>query len=94
MRDIIRRPNIYDKIGFSGLVHVVWKSTPYPPHIKFIAVPYGLWVYRYILQKSPNLTELQYFHSRKFEESKLFRRIRPQYSIAKGVLEGAPYKIK
>jgi len=81
----VKRKSIYDKIGWTGLVNVVWNSMPYP--LRFFALPYGLRVYRDFLKGSANLDQLLCVHSREFMSSKLFRVLRPRYHRVKCVLK-------
>jgi hypothetical protein len=81
----VDRTSIYDVIGWTGLVNVVWNSTPHP--LRLLALPYGLCVYRHFLKASSNLQQLLGVHSREYMSSKLFRLLRPRYRMVKCVLE-------
>lgn len=81
----VKRKSIYDKIGWTGLLNVVWNSMPYP--LRFVALPYGLRVYRGFLKGSANLHQLVGMHSSEYMSSKLFRLLRPRYHKVKGVLK-------
>ena len=81
----VKRKSIYDKIGWTGLLNVVWNSMPYP--LKIIALPYGLSVYGDFLRGSANLDQLLVVHSREYMSSKLFRLFRPRYHRVKYVLK-------
>jgi len=81
----VSRRSIYDKIGWAGLLHVVWNSMPYP--LRFFALPYGLRVYGDLLRGSSNLNQLLCVHSRQYMSSKAFRLLRPRYHKAKYVLK-------
>ncbi len=81
----VSRKSIYDVIGWTGLVNVVWHSTPSP--VRIVALPYGLCVYRNCLKGSSNLQQLLGLHSREYMSSKLFRLLRPRYHRVKSVLE-------
>jgi hypothetical protein len=76
--------SIYDKIGWKGLLNVVWNSMPYP--LRIFALPYGLRIYGDLLKGSSNLRQLLGVHSRQYMSSKLFRMLRPRYHKAKYVL--------
>ena len=81
----VKRKSIYDKIGWMGLLNVVWSSLPYP--LRFIALPYGLSIYGDFLKGSANLDQLLCVHSREYMSSKLFRALRPRYHRVKGILK-------
>jgi hypothetical protein len=81
----VSRRSIYDVIGWTGLVNVVWHSTP--PPMRIFALPYGLCVYRDFLKASSNLQQLLGVHSREYMCSKLFRLLRPRFRMVKNVLE-------
>ncbi len=81
----VKRNSIYDKIGWTGLLNVVWNSMPYP--LRFFALPYGLRVYASFLKGSANLNQLLCVHSSEYMSSKLFRFLRPRYHKVKGVLK-------
>lgn len=81
----VSRTSIYDVIGWTGLVNVVWHSMPSP--VRIVALPYGLCVYRNCLKGSSNLQQLLGLHSREYMSSKLFRLLRPRYHRVKSVLE-------
>lgn len=81
----VKRNSIYDKIGWTGLLNVVWNSMPYP--LRFFALPYGLRVYGSFLKGSANLNQLLCVHSSEYMSSKLFRFLRPRYHKVKGVLK-------
>ena len=80
-----KRKNIYDKIGWTGLLNVVWNSMPFP--LKIFALPYGLRVYGSFLKESANLHQLLDAHSSEYEYSKFFRFLRPRYHKVKYVLK-------
>jgi hypothetical protein len=61
--------SIYDKIGWTGLLNVVWNSMPYP--LRIIALPYGLRMYKEFLTRSSNLHQLLVVHSRQYMSSVL-----------------------
>jgi len=81
----VKRKSIYDKIGWTGLLNVVWNSMPYP--LRFVALPYGLRIYRDFLKGSANLHQLVGMHSSEYMSSKLFRLLRPRYHKVKCVLK-------
>ena len=81
----VKRKSIYDKIGWTGLVNVVWNSLPYP--LKFVAFPYGLSVYRDFLKGSADLSQLLGVHSSEYMTSRLFRVLRPRYHRVKYILK-------
>ena len=80
----VKRTSIYDEIGWTGLLNVVWNSTPYP--LRFFALPYGLCIYGNLLKGSSNLQQLLGVHAREYMSSKLFRLFRPRYRKVKSVL--------
>jgi hypothetical protein len=81
----LKSTSIYDKIGWTGLLHVVWNSMPYP--FKILALPYGLRIYGDFLKGSSTLSQLLCVHSRQYMSSKAFRLLRPRYHRAKYVLK-------
>jgi hypothetical protein len=81
----VKRTSIYDVIGWTGLLNVVWNSTPL--HMKLLALPYGLCVYRHALQASSTLQQLLGVHNREYMSSKLFRLFRPRFHRVKNVLQ-------
>jgi len=81
----VKRNSIYDKIGWTGLLNVVWNSLPYP--LKFVAFPYGLSIYGDFLKVSANLDQLLGVHSREYMSSKIFRALRPRYHRVKAILK-------
>ena len=81
----VKRKSIYDKIGWTGLLNVVWNSMPYP--LRIFALPYGLRIYRDFLKGSANLNQLLGVHSREYMSSKLFRVLRPRYHRVRCVLK-------
>ncbi len=81
----VKRKSIYDKIGWTGLLNVVWNSMPYP--LRFVALPYGLRIYGDFLKGTANLHQLLGVHSNEYMSSKLFRLLRPRYHKVKCVLK-------
>ena len=81
----VKRKSIYDKIGWKGLLNVVWNSVPYP--LRVFALPYGLSVYGDFLKITANLDQLLCVHSREYMSSKIFRMLRPRYHKVKYVLK-------
>jgi hypothetical protein len=81
----VKRTSIYDVIGWMGLLNVVWSSTPV--HIKLLALPYGLCVYRHALMASSTVQQLLGVHSREYMSSKMFRLLRPRFHLVKNVLQ-------
>ena len=82
----VKSKSIYDKIGWTGLLNVVWSSMPYP--LRFFALPYSLRIYKNLLKASANLQQLLGVHSREYMSSKLFRLLRPRYHKVKYILKG------
>lgn len=80
----VKRTSIYDLIGWTGLLKVVWNSTPHP--LRLVALPYGLCVYKHALKASSNLQQLLGLHSREYMSSRFFRLFRPRYHMVKCVL--------
>ena len=81
----VKRNSIYDKIGWIGLLNVVWYSMPYP--LKIVALPYGLSIYKNFLKASADLPQLLGVHSSEYMSSKIFRLLRPRYHRVKCVLK-------
>ena len=81
----VKRTSIYDVIGWTGLLNVVWNSTPYP--MRVIALPYGLRIYRDFLKGSSNLQQLLGVHAREYMSSKWFRIFRPRFHRVRSVLK-------
>jgi len=81
----VKRTSIYDEIGWTGLLNVVWSSTPHP--MKLVALPYGLCVYKHALQASSTLQQLLGLHTHQYMSSKWFRVFRPRFRIVRNVLE-------
>ena len=81
----VKRTSIYDVIGWTGLVNVVWNSTPL--YIKILALPYGLCVYRHALMASSTVQQLLGVHTREYMSSKLFRLLRPRFHLVKNALQ-------
>ena len=81
----VKRNSIYDKIGWTGLLNVVWYSMPYP--LRVVALPYGLSIYGDFLKASANMDQLLCVHSREYMSSKLFRLLRPRYHRVKCILK-------
>lgn len=75
--------DIYSKIGFRGLVGIVWKSTPF--YARF-SLPYGLLIYKDLLSNSSDLNELRIQHADKYISSAIFRLLRPKYRKIKEFL--------
>ena len=81
----VKRTSIYDVIGWTGLLNVVWSSTPYP--MRVIALPYGLRIYRDFLKGSSNLQQLLGVHAREYMSSKWFRLFRPRFHRVRSILK-------
>ncbi len=81
----VKRTSIYDEIGWTGLLNVVWNSTPLP--IKLLAFPYGLCVYRHALKASSTVQQLLGLHTREYMSSKMFRMFRPRFHMVRNVLQ-------
>ena len=73
--------DIYSKIGFKGLVKVVWKSS------NIFSFPYGLYAYHNIFKKSKNLEDVLSWHEDRSFNSNLFRLLKPKYYKVKKVLK-------
>jgi hypothetical protein len=76
--------SIYEKIGWKGLLNVVWKSTPYP--LRLIGLPYSFCIYGSYLRRSRTIEDLLSLHSEKYTHSIVFRFLRPRYHDAKSLL--------
>lgn len=74
---------IYEKVGFPGLVDVVWHATPLP--IRLVALPYGIVTYHTLLQRH-SLSGLHSAHSRMYQRSILFKLFRPRFQVAESIL--------
>ncbi len=81
----VERTSIYDVIGWTGLLNVVWRSTPYP--MRVLALPYSLRIYGSFLKGSSNLQQLLGVHAREYMCSKLFRVLRPRFHRVRSVLQ-------
>jgi hypothetical protein len=81
----VERTSIYDVIGWTGLLNVVWRSTPYP--MRVVALPYGLRIYGSFLKGSSNLQQLLGVHAREYMSSKWFRLLRPRFHRVRSVLQ-------
>lgn len=77
MRNERKKSSIYDVIGWSGLLNVVWYSTPLS--LRLFAFPYGIRVYGNFLKGSSNLRQLLGIHTRRYMSSRAFRLFRPRY---------------
>jgi len=75
---------ILDRLGWKGLVAVVWRSTPFP--VRLIALPYGLAIYARFLAACQTIEEVRALHVRKCRSSRLFRALRPRFRLAKYLL--------
>jgi len=71
--------NIYERIGFKGLVKVAFESS------NLLSFPYYLYVYHNILKKSRNLDDVLSFHENLYFSS--FGNLRPKYGKVRKVLE-------
>lgn len=80
----VEKRTILEKLGWRGLVSVVWRATPFP--ICLISLPYGVAVYRGFLANSRSLKDVRVQHCRKCKTSVLFRWLRPRYHKAKYLL--------
>lgn len=69
--------SILHRIGWKGLLLVVWHSTPLA--LRPIAFPYGVVVYKRLLATSNNLPCLHTLHAQKYRSSLIFRLLRPRY---------------
>ena len=80
------RASLYDKIGFKGLVDVVWRSAP-RGLTGLLTFPYGLTAYYEILKESSDLDDLFAKHNDKYRKSVVFRHFRPRYHRAWRILK-------
>jgi hypothetical protein len=80
----VKSTSIYDAIGWPGLLNVVWNSTPYP--LRFVSLPYGLYIYGSFLKASSNLQQLLSVHAGRYMSSTAFRLFRPRYSRVQRIL--------
>lgn len=79
------RKSIYERIGFTGLLGVVWGATPF--YKMPISLPYGLSVYYRMLSQCSDTDELCNMHGTKYIRSPWFRSLRPRYRLAKQILK-------
>jgi hypothetical protein len=84
---IARGRNLFDVVGWRGLLAVVWRATPFP--CRLVSWPYGLAVYRRLLIASDCLACLFVLHGQKYCDSLLFRVCRPRYREARRLLRAA-----
>ena len=77
--------SILTTIGWSGLLRLVWCSTPVV--LRLVALPYGLLVYRELLAASHCRQGLYIQHAQKYQSSFVFRVFRPRYHKVHSMLE-------
>ncbi len=80
------RLSIYDRVHWKGLIRTVWSSTPFPFNV--LGLPYGLWVYKDMLERSATIAQLTSLHSEQYLHSVVFRLLRPRLHRARRVLAG------
>jgi hypothetical protein len=85
MKEKTEKGSIYSRIGWQGLLNIVWNSTPHLSRL--FALPYGLLIYGDLMKKSSSLGELLQLHSNKYMDSKIFKLFRPRYGKVKMILE-------
>ena len=71
--------NIYERIGFKGLVKVVFESS------NLLSFPYYLYVYHNILTRSRTLRDVLGYHDNVYFSP--FGDLRPKYGKVRKVLE-------
>ncbi|MBI5625323.1 MAG: hypothetical protein HY924_16220 [Elusimicrobia bacterium] len=83
--------SILDRIGFCGLLWVLWRATPWARRL--LALPYNVAVYRGAMASSSSLGELYDCHAALYRRSLLFRLLRPRFSdVRKALAEG--YRVR
>ncbi|UCD48670.1 MAG: hypothetical protein JSW27_14185 [Phycisphaerales bacterium] len=80
-----RGDSLFERIGWRGLCLVVWQSTPFP--LRLIAFPYGVLVYRSLLNACNQADYLYTLHVEKYRSSWVFKLFRPRYHKVKAVLQ-------
>ena len=73
--ELTKRVSIYDRIGSSGLLDIVWNSTPASLRWGLL---YGLKAYHGILSKSYTLDDVRWNHEEFYRDSRMFRVLRPR----------------
>jgi hypothetical protein len=63
---------------------IVWRAMPLP--WRLVAFPYGLIVYRRLFAASDTLRYLHAMHAKEYDNSWLFRLVRPRYHIVEHLL--------
>jgi hypothetical protein len=86
--DIPEGRNLFDAVGWIGLLNLVWRATPFP--LRLVALPYGVAVYRRLLIDSDSVACLFILHSRKYRDSLVFRICRPRYRKVHRLLRATP----
>jgi len=76
---------ILQRVGVVGLLRVVWATTPIL--FRMFSMPYSLVVYGDLLAHAKSLDELLLLHGDLYNESVLFRLLRPHYSSVRHVLK-------
>lgn len=76
---------LLDRLGWGGLLLIVWRSTPFP--LRIVALPYGLVTYRRLLAASYNAQSLRSLHAEEYQRSLVFRLLRPRYREVEPLLE-------
>jgi len=69
--------SILEAIGRRRLYLIVWHAIPLP--WRLLGFPYGVIVYRRLLQASDTLPYLRAMHAKEFHSSRLFRLLRPRF---------------
>lgn len=69
--------SLLDQISWWRLCVIIWRATPLP--WRLVAFPYGVVVYRQLLAASDTLRYLHTMHATEYENSRLFRLLRPRY---------------
>ncbi len=75
---------ILDAIGWRRMCVIVWRAMPLP--WRLVAFPYGLIVYRRLFAASDTLRYLHAMHAKEYDNSWLFRLVRPRYHIVEHLL--------
>ena len=81
----MRATSLFERIGWRGLFLVVWRSTPFP--VRLVAFPYGVLVYRSLLDACNGSDDLYTLHVTKYQSSWVFKLLRPRYHKVATVLQ-------
>jgi hypothetical protein len=85
MADTTDRTSLYETLGRAGTIGLVWHCTPLP--LRWLALPYGVYVYTHLLRQCTDLGQLKWMHRDLYRRSMLFRWFRPRYRLVEAYLE-------